>query len=127
MLGAEPRRRACARTDQSQGRGNLARYSGHRPPLVSFIKEDIGMFSPPSRAALLIFTNNDSKPYAGATGAVSNARAVATCAHPVRRALSEPVVAEEQPRPVAQPPSRNTLAQRRPMLRRHAGSGRWAA
>ncbi len=42
----------------------------HRSLLVSFIKEDIGMFTPPSRAALPIFTDNDSKAYTGATIAV---------------------------------------------------------
>ena len=46
-------------------------------------------------------------------------RAVATCDHPIRRALSEAAMAG-QPRPAPQPPARNTAAQRRPTLRRHA-------
>jgi hypothetical protein len=66
-----PRRRASfCQPRPSQGRGDLARYSGHRYALVTFIKEDIGMFTPPSRAALPVFTDNDSKPHAGATIAI---------------------------------------------------------
>src|SRR6266516_6861012 len=30
-------------------------------PLVSFVKEHLGMFTPPGRAALPIFTDNDSQ------------------------------------------------------------------
>ena len=44
--------------------------NGQRYALVSFIKEDIGMLTPPGRAALPIFADDDSKPYAGATVAV---------------------------------------------------------
>ena len=37
---------------------------------LAFVKEDFRMFTPPSRAALPIFTDEDSKPHAGATVAV---------------------------------------------------------
>jgi hypothetical protein len=93
------------------GRGNLARYSGQCYALVSFIEEDIGMFTPPGRAALPIFADDDSKPYTGATVC-----AAATCGHPIRRVLSEPLVAAvERPQPAGEPPSRNTLAPPRPI------------
>src|ERR1700758_4712245 len=39
-------------------------------PLVPFVKEDFRIFTPPSRAAVPIFTDDDSKPHAGATVAV---------------------------------------------------------
>jgi hypothetical protein len=41
---------------------------------LTFVKEDLRMFTPPSGAALPIFTDEDSKPYAGATVAVFTAR-----------------------------------------------------
>ncbi len=37
---------------------------------LAFVKEDLRMFTPPCRAALPIFTDEDSKPHAGATVAV---------------------------------------------------------
>ena len=37
---------------------------------LAFVKEDFRIFTPPSRAALPIFTDNDSQPHAGATVAV---------------------------------------------------------
>ena len=37
---------------------------------LAFVKEDFRMLTPPSRAALPIFTDEDSKPHAGATVAV---------------------------------------------------------
>src|SRR5436305_6427584 len=39
-------------------------------PLVSFAKDHLWMFTPPGRAALPIFTDNDSKPHAGPTLAI---------------------------------------------------------
>ena len=36
----------------------------------AFVKEDLGMFPPPCRPALPIFTDEDTKPHAGATVAV---------------------------------------------------------
>ena len=47
------------RADRRAGRVSLA-----------FIKEDLGMFTPPSRAALPIFTDNNSKPHASPAIAV---------------------------------------------------------
>jgi hypothetical protein len=58
------------------GRGSLRPAQTNRSrALVSgrtlaFVKEDFRMFTPPSRAALPIFTDEDSKPHAGATVAV---------------------------------------------------------
>ena len=37
---------------------------------LAFVKEDVRMITPPSRAALPVFTDDDSKPHAGATVAV---------------------------------------------------------
>jgi hypothetical protein len=62
----------------ARGRGKGARrgawlsLSAGRP-LVPFVKEDFRIFTPPSRAAFPIFTDDDSKPHAGATVAVLTA------------------------------------------------------
>jgi hypothetical protein len=48
-------------------------WPGFTPPAlisVAFVKEDFRVFTPPSRAALPIFTDDDSKPHAGSTVAV---------------------------------------------------------
>jgi hypothetical protein len=37
------------------------------PQSLAFVKEDLWMFAPPSRASLPIFTDKDSKPHTGAT------------------------------------------------------------
>jgi hypothetical protein len=48
----------------------LIRFQVLSGQALAFVKEDFRMFTAPSRAALPIFTDEDSKPHAGATVAV---------------------------------------------------------
>jgi hypothetical protein len=77
-----------------------------------------------SRAALPIFTNDNSKPHARRDGRrPRSAHAVTPCDHSIRRVLRELlVVAAEQPGPAPRLLSRNTAAQ--PALGRPAASHR---